>query len=239
MSRRPRAFFVTGTDTGVGKTLVSAALLIAARRRGLAVAAMKPAESGCPRDADDALFPEDAAALWRAAGEHQALTDVCPYRFEEPIAPGVAATHHGVEIDFSFLFNVFQEIRRGGADLVIVEGAGGLRVPFGGDATTADLVARFDVPLLVVARDGLGTINHTLLTVESARRSGLEVAGVILSASQPGGSMAFAQQNAAEIQRLGDVAILGILPHVTDISQTTLATAAEVGLDLDALGIVP
>ena len=173
MSRR--GLFVTGTDTGVGKTLVGCAILRGLRERGLNVGAMKPVETGV-----GPAGPADAQALAEAAGADDPLSDVCPGRFEMPAAPSVAARHEGrvidmEEIDASF---VRQESRH---DWLLVEGAGGLLVPILEDLDMADLAKRWQLPVLVVTRAALGTINHTRLTLAVARHRGLEVAGIIVN----------------------------------------------------------
>ncbi len=216
-------YFVTGTDTGVGKTTVAAAILVAARQRGLRVAALKPAESGCAEDEKHRLVPADATLLRAAAGGWQDPADVCPFRLRTPVAPGVAATAEGVTIDLAAIERAVERARA--ADLFLVEGAGGLLVPLTEAMTMADLAAHLGLPLLVVARDALGTINHTALTVEVARTRGLTVAGIVLSACDSS-SEAAAQQNAEQIRRLvgPGVPILGRLPRLED------------GTDLEALG---
>lgn len=216
-------YFVTGTDTGVGKTTVSAAILVAGRQRGLRVAAVKPAESGCPEDPSGALIPADATLLRAAAGGWQKPDDVCPFRLRAAVAPGVAAAAEGVTIDLEAIDRVVERARE--AELFLVEGAGGLIVPLTESMTMADLAAHLRLPLLVVARDALGTINHTALTVEVAQKRGLAVAGIVLSACDSA-TEAAAQQNAEQIRRLvgPGVPILGRLPRLAD------------GTDLEALG---
>jgi len=170
-----RGFFVTGTDTGVGKTLVACALLRALRERGLDAGAMKPIETGVGE-----AGPLDALALREAAGAGDPLDDVCPCRFALPAAPSVAAAHEGRSVDHARLRAAFARQAARHAWLV-VEGAGGLLVPLDDATSMADLAAELGLPLLVVARGALGTINHTLLTLEAAARRGLAVAGVVIS----------------------------------------------------------
>jgi dethiobiotin synthetase len=226
-----KQYFVTGTDTGVGKTTVSCALLAAARARGLTVDALKPVETGCPIDSRGFLVPADVAALALATGGEPRGLHV----FREPLAPSVAAELDGDVIDLELIDAGMTLLRSQKLDFLLVEGAGGLLVPLTDDLDMAGLAAHYGLPLLVVARDGLGTINHTLLTLEAAARRGLVVAGVILSAASPGTSQRDAERNALEIARRGGVRILGILPHQTDLSPAALARAAEAHLDLGAL----
>lgn len=174
------AIFVTGTDTGAGKTAVACALARAARAAGLRVRVLKPIETGCARGADGELVPADALALAAAAGDDAPLTRLCPYRFELPAAPEVAAAAEGAAIELGRIAEALSLARKD-AELVIVEGAGGLLVPITRELDMAGLAARFDLPLVVAARAALGTINHTLLTLEAARARELRVLGVVVS----------------------------------------------------------
>lgn len=221
------AYFVTGTDTGVGKTTVSRALLAAATARGLRTRCLKPAESGCERAADGALVPRDARALWEASERSQPLESVCLYRFEEPVAPGVAATRLGMTIDFDAIALSVAAIRADAPDLLLVEGAGGLLVPLGVGRNIADLAVILGLPLLIIARPTLGTINHTLLTVEAARNRGLSVRAVIFSASSTAADPDAVRSNAEEITAACGVPVLGALPYQPDLSLPQLAAAIE------------
>ncbi len=185
-----KGLFVTGTDTGVGKTFVSCALVRAARIVGHRVFAFKPIETGC-RPGEPG---EDQAALAAAANDVARGT----YRFAQPAAPWVAAQAEGVEIDLEL---VRAELTTGQqrADRVLVEAAGGWRVPLTQTADTATLARLCGLPVLVVARGGLGTINHTLLTVQAVAADGLDLAGVVLSA-RAGDDSAFVESNATQIR---------------------------------------
>lgn len=158
--------FVTGTDTGVGKTYVAALIATELRRAGCRVGVYKPAASGCRRIGGQ-LICDDAVALWEAAGRPEALEAVCPQAFEAPLAPPLAAAAEGRQIDQRLLLDGF-EFWRQRSDVVIVEGAGGLFCPFGDDLYAADLAHRFGLPLVVVAENILGTVNHTLQTLIAA-----------------------------------------------------------------------
>lgn len=167
--------FVTGTDTGVGKTVAGCAIAEALRRRGIDVGVMKPIETGV-----GAQGPLDAIALIEAAGVNDPIELVCPQRFELPAAPNVAAAREGRSVDVPAIRAAFQALRARHAFL-LVEGAGGLLVPIASDFTMADLMAEMELPILVVARGTLGTVNHTLLTLEAIERRGLPLAGVVVS----------------------------------------------------------
>jgi dethiobiotin synthetase len=167
--------FVTGTDTGVGKTVVACALLRGLRARGLDVGAMKPIETGV-----GASGPEDAIALLAAAQSRDSLELVCPQRFALPAAPTVAAAAEGRRVDLGAVREAFAALAERHAYLV-VEGAGGLLAPAADGASMADLAAQLGLPLLVVARASVGTISHTRLTLEAAAARDLPLAGVVIS----------------------------------------------------------
>ncbi len=206
-----RGLFVTATDTGVGKTEVACALVSGARAAGLDVGAMKPAQSGVTPGQ-----PSDAERLREAAGGADPLELVCPYRFEPPLAPGVAARLAGVEISLPRLVEVARALASRHAALV-VEGAGGLLVPLTPSQTYADLAVALGLPVLVVARAGLGTVNHAALTVEALRARGLTVAGLVLNRTGPDDDPSV-PYNAAEIERLTGARVLASLPYLRDIA---------------------
>ena len=178
-----RGLFLAGTDTGCGKTTVGTVLAHSARERGMRVRVLKPVETGCELRGGEP-FPADAAALAAAAADPSPLERVCPYRLRLPAAPGVAAQHEGVEIDPERIETAYARAAAE-ADLVIVEGAGGLLVPVCEGLDMAGLARRLGLGLVVVARAALGTINHTLLTLEAARARGLAVHGVAISHTVP------------------------------------------------------
>jgi dethiobiotin synthetase len=226
------ALMIVGTDTGVGKTMVGTALIAAWRAHGKRIAPLKPAESGCARDGRGALSPLDAIQLADAAGCGHLLDDVCPYRYEAPLAPGVAARTEGRPVELARILAARERLaERHSHDLLLVEGAGGLLVPYSDHLLGADLALALRARVLIVARAGLGTINHTALTIEAARSRGLEVIGVVLSrtarASDPS-----EPSNPGEIERLTGAPVFGTLPHVApfapDAAGRALATAVDV-----------
>ena len=170
--------FITGTDTGVGKTIVAATLARILRLRGVNVGVMKPVTSGCV-ERNGELISEDAELLAWAAGV-DCTDDVAPYCLRQPIAPVEAAQLDGVKIDFSRIAACYQRLAAQ-HEFVIVEGAGGLMVPLNGGLLIADLVKQLDLPLLVVARPNLGTINHSVLTCFAAGQMDIEVKGVMVN----------------------------------------------------------
>jgi dethiobiotin synthetase len=204
-----RGLFVTGTDTGVGKTEVAVALVVGARARGRDVGAMKPAQSGV----EDGQ-PTDADRLREAAGAGDPVELVCPYSLREPLAPGVAARLEGVEISLPHLLACAADLSRR-HESIVVEGAGGLLVPLTGRETYADLAVALGMPVLVVARAGLGTVNHTALTCEALRARGLELAGVVLNRASAATDPS-EPHNAAEIERLTGARVIASLAHQPD-----------------------
>jgi dethiobiotin synthetase len=180
---------VTGTDTGVGKTRLAAAIVRALRRQGRRVAVFKPAATGCAR-VQGTLVSEDGAILAEASGADPPPGRVVPFLYEPALAPPVAARLAGEALEFACLMQRCEESLTWWserAELVIVEGVGGFLCPLAEGHTVADFAVKLDYPVLIVARGSLGTINHTLLTCEAARRRGLRIAGVVMNQSEPGG----------------------------------------------------
>lgn len=236
-----RGIFITGTDTGVGKTIVAATLARLLRMRGVSVGVMKPVTSGC-REIDGKPVSDDALLLCQAAGI-PCTDDVAPYRLREALAPAEAARIDGVKIDFAAVKASYSRVASH-YDFVVVEGAGGVMVPLSGGLLIADLVRELELPLLVVARPGLGTINHTVLTCFAAQQLGLQVAGVIINGMphQPD----LAEQGAAhQIGALCGASVLGVWPHRHENEQMKIVNEmalwlngqVETGIVLRELGV--
>ncbi len=217
-----RGLFVTATDTGVGKTEVACALLRAARAAGVDAVGMKPAQSGAT-----AGEASDAERLAEASGNVEPIEAICPYALRAPLAPAVAARREGVAISLARILDAARALAARHAAL-LVEGAGGLLVPLTERETYADLAAALGLPVLVVARAGLGTVNHTALTVEALRRRGLAIAGIVLNRAAPEDDPSV-PHNAAEIARLTGVAPAALLPHVADIDARAAALRSILG----------
>jgi len=218
--------FVTATDTGVGKTVVAAAILAALRARGDRVAAYKPVVTGTDEPADPD-WPPDDVLLAEAAGMR--AEDVTPARYGPPVSPHLAAALAGRPLDPAALRATFAE-RAAGGDTIVVEGVGGLLVPLTPDYAVRDLARDLALPLVVVARPGLGTINHTLLTLEAARAAGLAVASVVI-APWPDEPSTMEDDNRATIARLGEVEV-ATFPTLPRADPALLAAAgAQLPLD--------
>lgn len=179
---RARRIGVTGTDTGIGKTVVSCALAALARQRGVRVAAMKPVESGiAERPISDDGLGSDAERLRRACGDVDALADVRPYALREPLAPFVAAQRAGVVVSTDVLAAARDRLEAD-RDLLLIEGAGGLMVPIAPQLSYLDLFATWECELLLVAGNRLGVLNHVLLTVLAAVQAGVPIRAIVLTA---------------------------------------------------------
>jgi dethiobiotin synthetase len=207
LTRRARGLFVSATDTGVGKTLVACELIRRLRSRGIDACGMKPVETGVGEDG-----PLDALALQAASGGGDPLDDVCPQRFALPAAPLVAAEAEQRCVDLVALRDAFERLAAR-HECVIVEGAGGLKVPLTSALDMAGLAAQLRLPVLVVARARLGTINHTLLTLDALRAHALHPTGVIIS-RRDGALSAADERNLAHLRGaladlwLGDIPFL-------------------------------
>jgi dethiobiotin synthetase len=213
-----RGLFVTGTDTGVGKTVLSAALLAAMTAAGERVCAHKPVVSGL--DEPPGSWPPDHELLASAAG--MTPEDVAPLRYGPAVSPLLAAQLAGEHIDPADLVT---RARKAGDEetSLIVEGIGGLLAPLAEDYTVRDLAAALGLPLLIVARPGLGTINHTLLTLQAARTAGLDVRAVVLT-PWPEQPSELERSNREAIARLGEVEVAGLSP-VQSVNQADLCRA--------------
>ncbi len=188
MSHRVPGLFVTGTDTEVGKTHVAAMIVRQLVRSGRRVGVYKPAASGC-RWEGNTLVSDDALTLWKAAGRPGELDRVCPQRFEAPLAPPLAAQAEGKQVDDRLLSKGL-DYWRACSDVIVVEGVGGLMSPLGNEGSyVAELADAFRLPLVIVARNALGTINHTVLTYVTAiiAYGNIPLGGIVLNNPTPPG----------------------------------------------------
>jgi dethiobiotin synthetase len=222
-----KGIFVTGTDTGVGKTIVAAVFARLLRMNGVSVGVMKPVTSGC-REEEGRLVSDDARLLCHAAGISFS-EDTAPYRLREALAPAEAAHCDGVRIDFATIRDAYERLSSR-YEYVIVEGAGGLMVPLSGGLLVADLARELGLPLLVVARAALGTINHTVLTCYTAQQLGLQVSGVIVNGMPEYPNRA--ERGAPhQIGSLCGAPVLGIWPKRDEVDEVELVDELAVWLD--------
>ncbi|MDO8959881.1 MAG: dethiobiotin synthase [Rhodocyclaceae bacterium] len=199
-------YFITGTDTEVGKTLVTCALLHAARQRGLRTVGMKPIAAGT----DSAGHNEDVERLTAASAFVAAPELINPYCFAPPIAPHIAAAESGRTIDLAVIRAAFDQLAAQ-ADLTLVEGAGGFLVPLGENIDTADLAVRLNLPVILVVGLRLGCINHARLTAAAILHSGLTLAGWVANSIDP--TMTRREENIAALVARLPAPLLGVLPH--------------------------
>jgi dethiobiotin synthetase len=227
--------FVVGTDTGVGKTFVASAIARTWRESGRRVGVLKPVASGASLR-EGRLVSDDAEALIEAAGGGIPHDRVAPIVFAEPLAPPVAARRQGTPLSMRRVVDVVSgclDWWQARAEVMVVEGVGGLHCPLAEGATVADLAIYLDYPLLIVAHRGLGTLNHTLLTVEAARTRALRIAGIVLNGARPTVDPIVEDSNAEELAlRLGGVAILAEWEHGIDFDRSPVAPEAGGWYDL-------
>jgi dethiobiotin synthetase len=216
--------FVTATDTDVGKTIVAGAIANQFARRGLRTAVCKPMATGCQKRREG-LVSDDAEFLAGAAQSRHPLDLICPQRFVEPLAPAVAARRAGETIDWPTIQNAIRLMSLD-SDVMVVEGAGGILVPVDENYLMLDVIRWLSVPVVVVARAGLGTINHTLMTVGVLRAARIDVAGVVINrypAEFPGVAE---ETNPGVIEQFGNVPVLAIVPEVNGMKHNIPADIA-------------
>ena len=216
MNAPAKGVFITGTDTGVGKTAVAAALLLLLRQRGVDAVPMKPIQAGCLKRGGEVVAPDLDYCL-RAIHLMPTVAEVewmCPYRFIPACSPHLAARLARRPIRVRRIVAAFHRLAER-HDFVVAEGAGGVLVPLNERRTMLDLMRTLGLPVLIVARPGLGTLNHTLLTLATLRAAELQIAGVVVVASQRGRRGRIERDNLASIARLGRVPMLGRLPFIS------------------------
>lgn len=218
------SYFVTGTDTGVGKTLISCALLHAFAAQGKRVAGMKPVAAGCGEDE----LHEDVVRLRAASTVQAGRGQVNPYCFQRAVAPHLAAQFAGVSVNFSRIVESFEELE-GQTDEVIVEGAGGFRVPLNAKQDSADLVVELGLPVILVVGMRLGCLNHALLTAEAIAAREITLAGWVANAVDA--DMAMLKENIEALRQRIAAPLLGIVPHLAQAD----AREAAAYLDLKLL----
>lgn len=206
-----KGIFITGTDTGVGKTFIICGLLRTFNKMGINTCPMKPVETGC-KARKNKLVPADTVKLIRASGTNESMDLINPYRLKHPLAPAVSAELEGVKIQKKIILSAYKSLLNK-YDITLVEGAGGIMVPVYKNYLIIDLIKDMDVPLIIVARPGLGTINHSLLTIKAAREKGINIKGVIINHAAKAKKGLAKKTNSEVIEKLGKVSVLGIVPY--------------------------
>lgn len=217
-----KGIFITGTDTGVGKTFIGGAITFGLKRKGIDCGIMKPLQSGAIRRGGN-LISQDARILMEAADIKDEISLVNPYRFKAPLAPSLAAKMEDKTVSPKKIIGAF-DILSGRHQFMVVEGAGGLFVPISKEYLMKDLILDLDLPILIVCRLGLGTINHALLTVEVARNAGIEIAGVIFNQTEKKPITICERTNPKVISDLSGVSCLGKIRYMPKLN---LALAAQ------------
>jgi dethiobiotin synthetase len=231
--------FITGTDTDIGKTALSALLLAELRRRKINAAPMKPMQTGCVRKLETGTLKPEMGNLKRNDELHvshlsvpdldyslsmaqmtvpaEDYQNMSPYRFEPACSPHLAAEMAGTEIEISEMVIAARKLASD-YDFVMAEGAGGIVVPLNRRETMLDLMQALRFPILLAARPGLGTINHTLLSLRALRSDGLDIAGIVFVTSNAGEASLIEEDNAATIEQFGKVPVLGTIPYCAQLA---------------------
>jgi dethiobiotin synthetase len=228
-----KGFFITGTDTGVGKTIISGAIIKALQYLGVRACGMKPVETGCGREGD-VLIPYDGMFLKQIAQMEESIAVVTPCRFESPLAPLIASEMDGIQLSLHDITSNFIKLRYN-YNAIVVEGIGGLLVPLRKDYFVSDLAKEMDLPLIIVARPGLGTINHIMLTVRQADASGLQVAGIILNHNRPPENSLAEETNPKLLAQVCPVPLIGVFPYLKSTDEDEIAMAALKNFDLELI----
>lgn len=205
--------FITGTDTDIGKTALSALLLAELRRRNINAAPMKPMQTGCESRVPDLDYSLSMASM---EVDPETYKNMAPYTFEPACSPHLAAKMAGTEIDIAEIVIAARTLAKE-YDFVIAEGAGGTIVPLNRRETMLDLMQALRLPVLIVARPGLGTINHTLLTIRALRSDGLDIAGIVFVSSTDTEPGFIEEDNAGTIEHFGKAPILGTIPYYAQL----------------------
>jgi dethiobiotin synthetase len=211
-----KGIFITGTDTGVGKTFVSVGLLKALKETGLNACPMKPVETGCKIKKGE-LVPEDTLKLVKAAQVSEPMDIINPYRFRQPLAPAIASELEGTVIVRKKIISAYNKLSNK-YDITIIEGAGGIMVPIRQNYLFLDLIKDLALPVIIVSRPGLGTINHTLLTIEAARTREINIIGVIINCLADVKKDVSVKTNPRMIEKLTGVPVLGTVPYMEKLN---------------------
>ena len=209
-------FFITGTDTGIGKTVVTACLATLFKSQGMDVGIMKPIETGVD-PACSSSANSDAKFLMESSSSTDAEDEVCPYRLKTPASPYQSAQIEGTQIQPSTILEKFK-VLQSRHNMMLVEGIGGLLVPITHRYSVADLALEIGLPLIIVSRLRVGTLNHTLLTINAAKQHRLKIKGIILNRHAAGALNDIEIKQGELIEEFSNIPILGTCPHLEDIS---------------------
>ena len=216
--------FITGTDTGVGKTVISAALVALARSRGIDAVPFKPVQTGCTGRAGALKAPDLEFSL--RMGDLNPIREerdrMAPYRFKPACSPHLAAKRAGASIKLSTISKYCRVLAKAHAT-VVAEGAGGVLVPIGASRSMLDIMQALDFPIVLVSRPQLGTLNHTLLSLKILRDARLEVLAVVLVRTEPGKSNDIEKDNRKTLQKLGKLPVIGPFPFIREIQTDKIA----------------
>jgi dethiobiotin synthetase len=221
---KKQKFFIAGTDTDVGKTVVAAGLLAAANKQGLETVAIKPVAAGCEKT-EQGLRNSDALLLQQTMSKALSYVQVNPVAFEPAIAPHIAAEQQGKRITVSQLAGYCRGVMMQGADLTVVEGAGGWRVPLNRVETLAGLAKELNLPVILVVGMKLGCINHALLTVEAIRNDGLQLAGWVANQIDP--AMDCPEENINTLKAIIPAPCLGVIPTLAEAAPEVVSAHLE------------
>lgn len=217
----PRAFFVVGTDTDVGKTTIACALLHLAKQQGLSTLATKPVASGCTSTIDG-LRNNDALYLQAQCSENAPYELINPFAFKPAIAPHIAAAQSGINLSVSKLLTAVQAVIAKKADYTLIEGAGGWHVPINQHEHLSDLAQVLQIPIILIVGIKLGCINHTLLTVEAIKNTGVDIAGWIANQATP--PTEAAQENIDYLRQSLAIPCLGVVPYLPSATTADIAS---------------
>ncbi|MFH1622325.1 MAG: adenosylmethionine--8-amino-7-oxononanoate transaminase [Candidatus Omnitrophota bacterium] len=228
-----KAIFITGTDTGVGKTIISSGLATAFRDRGIDVGVMKPIATGAIKN-KNRLVSQDVELLIKVSNSKDELNLINPYCADSPLAPNIAFKLKKEDISLKIIKECFEKLIKK-HQLLLVEGIGGLLVPISDNYLVADLIRDFDIPLIIVSRNGLGTINHTLLTIKQAEESGLDILGIIFNNTKKNKKDISKKTNLEIIKKIAKVNIFGELPYLKTINIGNLSKIIERNINIDSI----
>jgi dethiobiotin synthetase len=222
--------FITGTDTEIGKTVITAGLALALKQKGFRVKIMKPIQSGHRRDDLDG----DGMKLKIWSRLSDPIEEMVLYSFLKPLAPSLAADLEGTTVDLSYISTSYQQMKKN-TDFVLIEGAGGLLAPITRNEMVVDLIQRLKTPILIVGRNALGTVNHTLLTKKTAEQYGLCISGVILNETAQITQDVSISYNTSLIERFGQMDVFGNIPYLSPLTPERLEESFLKHVDIDRL----